>query len=297
MVALSGAARVMSRLSRLLSRIERSLAGRKAYRFLIRDWIGLGDLRRASDVIQTMRFTQNLLPLERTGPEARRIVVIAPHPDDEMLGPGGTLLRKLDDGSSVHTVYLTSGKPNITDEVEAETNAIAAHVGYSAVFLRFPAWDIPVDDDGVRRFADAVRDAAPTALFLPFLLDDNDDHRRASQLLCAAYARGLIDQAIEIWAYQVYTSVLPNVIVDVTNVIERKAEVIRMWESQARSRDWAHYMLGLNAYNSRFLKTRGTPTYIEAFFVVPVRDYVELCTAYFSTTPNQTYYTEQYRSS
>ena len=51
-----------------------------------------------------------------------------------------------------------------------------------------------------------------------------------------------------------------------------------MWKSQMKIRKFDHYILGFNAFNIRLLpKAR----YVEAFFVVPMREYAELCGVYF----------------
>jgi len=85
-------------LTKIKSFVKNYLLQRKAYQFFMRDWVGLTDLQSAKDMMATMRFSQNLQPQLREGPAAKRILVIAPHPDDETLGPGGTLLKEIDKG-------------------------------------------------------------------------------------------------------------------------------------------------------------------------------------------------------
>jgi len=87
--------------------IKNYLINRKTYKFFIQDWQALSDLQNASDVLATMRFSQNLKPLQQQLPDAKRILVIAPHPDDETIGPGGTLLKAIKNGAKVLTVCLT----------------------------------------------------------------------------------------------------------------------------------------------------------------------------------------------
>ena len=68
---------------------------------------------------------------------------------------------------------------------------------------------------------------------------------------------------------------------DITDAAAQKAEAIRMWQNSAmRSRDWAHFALGLNAYNSRLLPDSTLPRYVEAFFVVPLAEYLKVCGTY-----------------
>lgn len=75
-----------TQLKSLVNRFERILWSKKGYEFIVRDWSSLPDIKICSNVLQTMRFSRNLQPIELEGLEAKRIVVIAPHPDDELLG-------------------------------------------------------------------------------------------------------------------------------------------------------------------------------------------------------------------
>lgn len=276
--------------------LRRWLLGRKTYKFFMRDWIALGDLQRAADVMATMRFSQNLVPVPMPGPAGQRILVVAPHPDDEMMGPGGTVIAALDAGKQVTTVYLSRGRDGDAGDILcAEAQAVADRLGYATNFLGFPLRGIPVDAAAVDSFAAAVSEAAPQALFIPFLLDDHDDHRRASDLLRHAVDAGKLSGDIEVWAYQVYTPLPGNVAVDITAVAERKADAIRGFASQMKIRDWPHWALGLNAFNSRFIATGGRPLYVETFFVLPLGDYVELCRDYFGGGESNVYHQPNYR--
>ncbi len=280
-----------SALSRIVRRLERTVNTRQAYKFFLRDWLSLTDLQTCASVLSTMRFTRTLEPLELTSPRGKRIAVIAPHPDDEMLGAGGTLIHALARGASVRCIYVTSSSP--AAEVEAETAEVARRIGYRTQFLRFPVHAIPLNDESSASLAAAVMAEPVDCLFLPLLLDDHEDHRRSSQLLWHAWQRGLIAETMEVWCYQVYSPVIPNVVVDISDVAEEKAAAVRMWTSQMRRRKLDHYILGFNAFNIRLLpKAR----YVEAFFVVPFRDYCELCSTYFKD-PDTAFSNPQYRSS
>ena len=277
-------------LAKILRRIERTINTRQAYKFFLRDWQSLGDLKECAAILSTLRYRQTLEPLEMTAPRGARIVCIAPHPDDEMMGAGGTLVRARRQGASIRCVYLTSGRP--ADEVEAETLTVAGRIGYQTEFLRYQVGGIPLNEDSLRRLAAAVTADRPDCLFLPFLFDDHDDHRRANQLLWQAYRQGLIGDRLEVWGYQVYSPVISNVVVDISSVAEEKGAAVRMWKSQIANRAFDHYILGLNAFNIRLLpKAR----YVEAFFVAPIGDYCDLCARYFHD-PASAFYNPAYRS-
>ena len=49
------------------------------------------------------------------GHEPRRIICFSPHPDDDVISMGGTLIRLVDDGHQVHIAYMTSGNIAVFD--------------------------------------------------------------------------------------------------------------------------------------------------------------------------------------
>ena len=275
---------------RILRRLERTINTRQAYKFFMRDWTSLTDLETCARVVSTVRSRQTLEPLEMSAPRGKRITVVAPHPDDEMLGAGGTLIRALRDGAGVKCIYLTSGRPPA--QVEAETAEVASHIGYRTEFIRYHVDAIPVTKESVATLGSSLSAEPFDCLFIPILLDDHDDHRRANQLLWHAWREGFVRDDTEVWAYQVYSPIISNVVVDISDVAEQKVAAVRMWKSQMKVRRFDHYILGLNAFNLRLLPRAW---YVEAFFVVPMREYAELCAVYFND-PSTAFYNPVYKS-
>ena len=264
-----------------------------AYRFFIRDWNELKDIKQLVDALSSNRFSVNLEPVLMSGPNGKRIFVIAPHPDDEMLGPGGTLIHAINNNAAVRVLHLTQGRPSSAAQTVSEAMEVANRFGYDTVQFEYFSKGIPLDDLCVSALIREIEEFEPDTIMLPFFGDDHDDHRRASHILLLALDRVPTLGRIEIWAYQVYSSIIPNVIVDISEVANLKREAIKIWKSQSHRRDWAHYALGLNAYNSRFLTGVLGEAYAEMFFVLPAKDYCDMCRCYFqkATSP---YYSQNY---
>jgi LmbE family N-acetylglucosaminyl deacetylase len=269
-------------LSRVIGRMERLAMGRKAYKWIRRDWFPGHDLAAAARVLGTMRFSQQIEPQLLEGPFSRNVIVIAPHPDDEMIGPGGTLLRMARTGKNVTVLFVTSGRLDQRTVREKEARACCEMYGFEPRFAGEVAGAIPPGNVG-NAIAMLVAEKAPGAIFLPFLLDDHDDHRRVNEALLHGLASVYQSGGPEIWAYQVYTPLPGNVIVDITDLVESKAKAIRCYASQMQGRDWAHFALGLNAFNCRFLPGCRDARYAESFFVVPLSEYLDLCRQYFGS--------------
>ena len=82
--------------------------------------------------------------------------------------------------------------------------------------------------------------------------------------------------------------------VNITQQADRKRHLIGLWHNVSGNRDWAHYVLGMNAANCRYVPSR-KPEYVEAFFVVPLGEYLNLCEGYFSHGADRIYFTSRYR--
>lgn len=259
--------------SRLLLRVARSV--------LLRDWSRPRDLDALMHLLATQRFTEQLAPVVSSGPTAARILVLAPHPDDDTLGAGGMLLLARQRGAAVHVVYMTSGEADPQSDTararEREAAAVTSVIGATAEYWRYPTRSIPLDPSATNRLHAAFARIRPQAVVLPFLADDHPDHRQTAMLFAAAFRDAPPDA--DVWTYQVYSSILPTAVVDITDVMDEKLALVRRWESQLAKRDWMHYIQGVNAVQSRFLPTRSA-RYAEAFFVVPAAEYVALCERY-----------------
>ena len=288
--------RVVNSLKNHVRRLEALVNRHSAYKFFIRDWVALGDLKAASQVVNTLRFSRNLEPIEMAVPDAQRIIVIAPHPDDEMIGPGGTLIQALECNAIIQVIYLTSGGEAEQLVREQEANRVGDQIGFERIFLRHPPLAIPDDPETLSRLGALIAEFRPDALFVPFVLDDHDDHRRASHILVKLVLEQLLDMSLTVWAYQVYSAVLTNVVVDIGATRERKADAIRLYTSQMKTRDWANFAIGLNAWNSRLLPDCPDAAFAEAFLVLPLGEYVKFAQGYFERAADKAYYLSEYQS-
>ena len=281
-------------LKRLLLLLYNAALDRKKYRFVIRD-LQRQPLETWAALLATLQVQRRLVPIVMQGPPGQRALIIAPHPDDEVIGPGGTLIRYCSAGGKARVLFLTAGNPVEAAQRMEEARRAADAGGWEIRFLGTGEQFIPVDEKTATRLASEIVEFSPDHLFLPALFDDNDDHRRASQLLLHAAPLTGTKVAPEIWAYQVYSMVPVNVVVDITDVSERKAKLVRLHASQFRSRNWSHYALGLNAFNQRFLPGRADAAYAETFFVLPFADYLDLCRRFFAD-PSIVYRNTAYRN-
>jgi LmbE family N-acetylglucosaminyl deacetylase len=187
------------------------------------------------------------------------VLVVAPHPDDESIGCGGSVCLHRRRGDRVHVAFLTSGERGLAgvapDEVrsirEAEAARAAAVLDVERLdFLRLP--DLGLADaiePGARRLGEVLAAHPPAVLYLPHPDEEHPDHRAALPLVRAALA-GLPAAAFpELRGYEVWTPMArydwPE---DITPVVARKLQAVRCYPSQLREFRYDHAVRGLNRY-------------------------------------------------
>lgn len=181
---------------------------------------------------------------------ARRVLVLAPHPDDEVFGCGGAIARHRALGVPVEVVVLTDGArfgdPALRRQ---ESRAAAAVLGYGEPEF----WDLPdrglVGDEAlVARLAARLRDGATDLVYAPSPWEVHPDHRQAA--LAALEAVGRAGGAVRLACYEVGAPLRPNVLLDIGLVLERKREAMACFASQQAQQDFAGHIDGLNRYRS-----------------------------------------------
>lgn len=225
-------------------------------------------------------------------PKASRVIVLAPHMDDEVLGCGATAALSARRGARVSAVFLTDGsrgydKSRLPPETRTERRARERNVaairkeesrragrclGFEVpVFLDLPDGALRASERAVAGLADVLRRERPEVVFLPFLTDPHPDHWMTNVLFLAAASRVPLAPDLRCWGYEIWAPLLTNAVVDVTDVIEQKREAMGAFRSQNVDVDYPRVMLGLNAY--RALLTRRGAGYAEAFFVATLDVY------------------------
>ncbi len=220
-------------------------------------------------------------------PALRSVVVVAPHPDDETIGPGGTLALLARAGVDIHVVIVTGGELSpgtgfppgeVAHRRMAEAEEACARLGLAAPkCLGQPdgsvADRVSVVAGGL---AGVLTDTAPDAVFVPWFGDGHPDHRAVNDALDAAMGRPGVGPAPEIWAYETWTPLPATRLVDITSSMPTKQSALDAHVT-ARAAFDLDAMTGLNRYRSvHGLAGRG---WAEAFLAMPVARYFALAAA------------------
>lgn len=229
--------------------------------------------RVSGEVTRTVIELASLLPTSQpltVLPRVRRALVIAPHPDDETLGCGGTLARLTAAGTEVTLVLVTDGdatrgaarSPAATGRARrSEAQRASDHLGIATVV------SLALPDGAVSEHLDTLADALievadilePGLVLVPWPLDDHPDHRA----IAAALTRRPLPTRPELWGYEVHTPILwPDRAIDVTEVTGRVDAAVAAYASAAVALDLTA-VRGLQRYRS--LATAAGAGHAEAF--------------------------------
>ena len=135
-----------------------------------------------------------------------RVLVIAPHPDDDTIGCGGTLVRLAARGSRIDVTYVTDGSRShrsqrfsremLRDLREDEARTALARLGIRSEpqFMRAPDGSLGELEDFERgwiidELAQRIAETRATIMFAPWLRDPHPDHVATASLVEAARAK------------------------------------------------------------------------------------------------------------
>jgi LmbE family N-acetylglucosaminyl deacetylase len=195
-----------------------------------------------------------------------RVLVLAPHPDDEVLGCGGTLCQHTAAGDRVVAVFLTSGELGLKHLPrekawtirEGEARSAAKILGLAGVeFLRGPDWGV---GEAKAQLAPPLRAMLqrekPNLIYVPHPGDWHPDHQASLPLLQLTLARTRVADS-ELRAYEVW-SPLPafDHVVDITPVMPRKLRALRAYRSQLGRFDYMRAVKGLNQFRGALAAKR-----------------------------------------
>ena len=257
------------------------------YKFFINNYTKLDDLKTISFASKSLRSTRSIKHIILDKPLKGNTLIFAPHPDDEIIGLGGTMINSIKNKSSIHCIYFSSNK-----ERSEESKKISKLLGFTTTNLKLKENNFIINKENLIKISKIINEIKPQKIFLPFLFDDHDDHRRVNQILMEIEKNKLSKINYEVWGYQVYSFFPTNVYVDITKNINKKVFYLKKYKSQIKKKNFDHFTIGINAYNSRFINTKKI-SYGETFFVCPKKDYLDLCQHYFKN-PKKCFYNKNY---
>ena len=214
------------------------------------------------------------------------VLVLAPHPDDEVFGCGGAIALHRMHGDSVHVIVISDGgkysgesKEHFIKTRQQESINGLKFLGDADIqFWTLPDGGLQPDENAVALLKKSLLSLAPDRIYVPWLGDNHPDHQATFRMLIDALTQVSTKIHPEIWQYEVWTPVVPNRLVSIGAVLEQKKQAIRAHVSQTASCDYEEGILGLNRYRGVSSAIRfGITEPCEAFFALPSDRFLHFC--------------------
>ncbi len=222
-----------------------------------------------------------------------KILVIAAHPDDEIIGIGGTVAKHINSGDECFAIILGEGMTSRYDsrkqaedkkvqELHKDVFEASKIVGYNNTFLenlpdnRFDSVDLLDIIKIIEMYIDKI---GPNIIYTHHYGDLNVDHRRTYEAVLTA-TRPLQNQYVKEvycfetvssteWNFEYTTEFKPNYFVDVTQTLDTKLKAMYCYKSEIRSFPHPRSIENLELNAKKWGSVVGMK-YAEAFEVVRI---------------------------
>lgn len=183
-----------------------------------------------------------------------KLLVVAPHPDDEILGCGGTLLklRKSAEGAELHWLLLTEMRtewgyaPARIEKRNGQIAQVARRLGVAAVHrlgFRPAGLDAVPLREVIAAIGDVLGSVQPDTLLVPFAHDVHSDHRVAFNAAAACSKSFRHPTLRRLLAYETPSETdfaidpgtaafRPNLWVDIGAELDEKLDVLGIYDDE-----------------------------------------------------------------
>lgn len=189
---------------------------------------------------------------------AGRVLVLAPHPDDEAFGCGGAIIRHCAAGDGVDVVVVTDGAfPTAPDldlaayaEVRREESRAAARIlGYGEPeFWNYPDRGLTYGEALVQRILGLLIERGVQWLYAPSLYEIHPDHRALA--LSALEAARRLDAPCTLAFYEIGNPLMPNRLLDVSDLHQQLDAAWHCFTSQLAVQDYARHLDALHSFRT-----------------------------------------------
>ena len=180
-----------------------------------------------------------------------KILIIAPHPDDEIIGIGGTIIKNIALGNDVYIVIVTKGveplfPQRIVEKTRNEARECHKKIGIKKTFfLDFPSVMLEeqhrYEING--KLLDVVKEVEPDEVYIPHVGDMQKDHQIVAEAAMVALRPKYIFAPKRIYAYEtlsetgwnipnIQNEFIPNVFSDISLYLDAKLEAMKIYSTQ-----------------------------------------------------------------
>lgn len=218
---------------------------------------------------------------------AKKVLVIAPHPDDETLGCGGSLIKHKSNSDEIFWLIMTNVSENkgfskkIVTDRQNEIDKVANLYGFKEVFnLNFPTTELDQISYGalVSNIRSVIQNICPNTIYLPNRSDVHTDHKitfNATISCCKDFRAPYIERILmyeclsetEFAPATSDSAFIPNVYIDITDFFDKKIEVFKVFSSEVMDAPLPRSFEAISSL-AKFRGSRIGTKYAEAFSLI-----------------------------
>ncbi len=204
-------------------------------------------------------------------------LVFAPHPDDEVFGCGGAIMRHIERGTSVSVIVVSDGAYGVTEEKiseyiaqrQNECNAAAQILGYGIPnFWHYHDRQIDYGEKLIGEILAAIRDTQADLIYAPSVFEMHPDHRMLGMAVLEAVRR--VGKTISIALYEIGIPLRPNRLLDISDLMARKVTAMECFVSQNALQRYDQHIAALNRYRTYTLPASVTAA--EAYILLAAEE-------------------------
>lgn len=179
------------------------------------------------------------------------ILVFAPHADDEILGAGGMMLRRISEKEDVFVCVVTKGTEPLFSQAYAEQlrkETLDCHKAMGikkTFFLEFPAVMLEKENryELNQKIDEVIQTVDPDEVYIPHIGDMQKDHQIVAESVMVAVRPKKVKKISRIYTYEtlsetgwnipnIQNEFIPNVYVDISDFLQEKIEAMAKYQSQ-----------------------------------------------------------------
>jgi glycosyltransferase involved in cell wall biosynthesis/LmbE family N-acetylglucosaminyl deacetylase len=201
------------------------------------------------------------------------VLVLAPHPDDEVFGCAGTIIRHVESEDPVHVIIVTDGGYQESDDSGSKDEYIrlrkeesiqaGAMLGYVPEFWNIPDREVIYGEKLISRISDMVKTLGIDLIYAPSVSEIHPDHRSLGMAAAEAIRRS--DRNMTIAFYEIGIPLRPNHLLDITDVMALKREAMACFSSQLQRQKYDQHIAALNQFRTYTLPRQVQAA--EAYFI------------------------------
>jgi LmbE family N-acetylglucosaminyl deacetylase len=204
------------------------------------------------------------------------VLVLAPHPDDEVFGCGGAIMQHVAQNHELSVIIVTDGSAaaehideqsrlNYIKRRQQESQQAAQIFGYgNPEFWGIADRSLAYSEELVQRIFHLIQEKQIAQVYAPSVMEIHPDHEALAKI--AVEVVRLCGKNVNLVMYEVGVPLHPNILFDITPLIERKQKAITCFTSQLDILDYSHQLQSLNGYRSYTLPANVKMA--EAYYVI-----------------------------